>query len=413
MTNPSAKPDLARVDFLECATTGLLYYYLSSLVVVVGVVFGHDFVEPPKANPLSKRRDYVATFANWDGDWFERILRKGYSLDPSQRPGTAFFPAYPLLGRFVTWTTGCDPDLALLIVSHLSLAATFVLAAAYVRLRFPGPSHAALPGFVLLALGLFPPGCFFRMVYTESLFVLLTILVLYGMERRWPLLVIALLAGASSSVRAVGLALVPALAFHLRQRSPRWTSFAVRGAVLGPLACWGILAYVLYQQVAFGDPLVFYRTEIGMRRTPEEGLGRKLLSDVTLKPIWSVFDPSCPSYWQAMDVQTNPLFSIPFANPLYFLAGVLLLAVGVWKRWLTGPEIMTALFLLLIPYVSKGGANSMLGMSRFVAAVFPLYIVLGRLLACLPAPLAAAAAAVSTLFLGAYSALFAAWHTVY
>jgi hypothetical protein len=317
------------------------------------------------------------------------------------------------VGRCLAWATGWRPELALLVVSHLCLAATFVLAAAYVRLRFPGPSHAELPGFVLLALGLFPPTCFFRMAYTESLFLLLTVLGLYGMERRWPLAVIALLVGAASAVRAVGVALAPAFVVHLWQRSPRPTAFAGRAAVLGPVACWGIVAYMVYQQAAFGDPLVFYHSEIGFRLRPEESLGRKLLSDVTLEPIWSVFDPSAPGYWQQADYQWNPLFSLSVANPLYLLGAVVLLAVGVRKRWLTGPEITAALFLLLIPYVSKGGALYMAAMARFVAVVFPLYIILGRLLARIPAPLAAACAALSAFFLGAYSALFAAWHAVY
>jgi hypothetical protein len=135
----------------------------------------------------------------------------------------------------------------LLIVSHLCLATSFVLAFAYVRLRFPDPSRAGLPGFVVLALGLFPPTMFFRMAYTESLLLLFILLVFYGMVRCWPLWVIALLAGTASSVRAVGVALAPAFALHLWQRSPRMASFIGRATVLGPLACWGIIAYMLYQ----------------------------------------------------------------------------------------------------------------------------------------------------------------------
>jgi hypothetical protein len=409
MTETTERPQTARVDFLECTSAGLLYYYLTSLIVVFGLVFGHDFLEVAKANPLAKRRDYIATFANWNGEWFTRILTEGYTEDPAGWESPVFFPAYPLLGRGLARATGLRPELALLIVSHVCLAATFVLAYAYVRVRFPGPTHAQLPGFVLLALGLFPPGFFLRMAYTESLFLLLTVLAFYGMERRWPLWAIALLAGAASSVRAVGVALAPAFALHLWRRSPSLKTFATRGALLGPLACWGILAYMLYQQLAFGDPLLFYHSEMGIRKRPEESLGSKLLSDLTLEPIWSLFDSSAPGYWVRQDVQGNPLFSLILVNPLYLLAAVTLLAVGVGKRWLTGPEIAAALFLLLISYIFKGGANYMEAMARFTAVVFPLYLVLGRLLASVSAPLVAGAAALSGFFLATYSALFAAW----
>lgn len=414
MTDAVTKSNSPRVDFLKCTSAGVLYYCLTSLVAVLGVAFGHDFVNVARLNPLSNRKDCLAAFANWDGGSYVRILIEGYKKpDTGQPQETPFFPAYPLLGRCLVWATGLRPELALLIVSHLCLAAAFVVAFAYVRLRFPDPSDAVLPGFVLLSLGLFPPGCFFRMAYTESPFLLLMILVFYGMERQWPLLLIALLAGAASSVRAVGLALVPAFALHLWHRSPRLASFAVRGTVLGPLACWGILAYMLYQEMAFGDPLVFYRSEMAFRARPEESVGNKLFSDLTLEPILSVFDPSDPGYWMRVDFQWNPLFSLPLANPLFVVAAIVVLGFGIREHCLTGPEITAAFFLLLIPYVSKGGALYMTAQARFVAVVFPLYIVLGRLLARLPAPLLAAFAALSAFFLGAYAALFAAWHAIY
>ncbi len=412
MTDTAETSHPPRTEFLECASAGLLYYYLTSLVVVLGVVFGHDFVELPMGFPPAKRGDYIATFANWDGEAYTRILTDGYNQAHWGRQGTVFFPAYPLLGRCLVWATGMRPELALLIVSHLCLAAAFILAFAYVRLRFPEPSHAELPGWVVLVLGVFPPGIFFRMAYTESLFLLLTILMLYGMERRWSLLVIALLAGAASSVRAVGLAMVPAFFLHLWQRSPRWGSFATRGTLLGPLACWGILAYMLYQKVAFGDPLIFYHSEMNWRKRPELSLGCKVLSDITLEPIWSVFDSSSPGYWARHDLQGDPLFSLVFANPVYLGGAVVLLAIGVGKRWLTGPEIVAALFLLLVPYISKGGANYLAGTGRFVSVTFPLYLVLGRLLASLPAPATAASAALSAFLLGTYSALFAARYAI-
>jgi len=46
-----------------------------------------------------------------------------------------------------------------------------------------------------LALGLFPTTFFFRAAYSEALFLLLIVLVLYGLERAWPYLLIALIIG--------------------------------------------------------------------------------------------------------------------------------------------------------------------------------------------------------------------------
>ena len=53
------------------------------------------------------------------------------------------------------------------------------------------------------------------MAYTEALFLFLTILCLYGMERRWPLVVIALLIGLTTAARLVGVALIPPFILHV------------------------------------------------------------------------------------------------------------------------------------------------------------------------------------------------------
>jgi Gpi18-like mannosyltransferase len=98
----------------------------------------------------------------------------------------------------------------------------------------------------LLAFGLLPTTVFFRMAYGESLFVLAVVLLLYGIARRQPLWLWALVAGAATAIRPVGVALLPPLACAAWQRS----SSASRGVPqLGwilPLGCWGLALYVLY-----------------------------------------------------------------------------------------------------------------------------------------------------------------------
>ena len=45
--------------------------------------------------------------------------------------------------------------------------------------------------------------------------------------------------------------------------------------------------------------------------------------------------------------------------------------------------------------------------------MFPVYLVLGNILAGLPGPIAGSLLAVSAFYLGAFSALFASWHLVF
>jgi hypothetical protein len=109
----------------------------------------------------------------------------------------------------------------------------------------------------------------------------------------------------------------------------------------------------------------------------------------------------------------SPLFNLHLANPLYWLFACGMVMYGALKRWLTANEVTLSAGLLLIPYVLRAQEMGMAGMGRFAAVVFPVYIVMGRLLAKMPPTVAAALLAICGFFLGAYAALFAAWYPFY
>src|SRR5579862_2647982 len=159
--------------------TGLIVYSLTSLVAVLGVVFARDYVRPRSAAGTD---DVIGSFAMWDGQWFKEIAEEGYNFDPTRQSNIAFFPAFPLAGRELARVGGLRTELALLLLTHLALAATFVFVAAYIDLRF-GPGLPAMCGLMLLAFGLWPTTFFFRMAYSESFFLLTAVLTLYGVER--------------------------------------------------------------------------------------------------------------------------------------------------------------------------------------------------------------------------------------
>jgi hypothetical protein len=432
LTDSSERHEAPRLvaGFLDHVYDGLFCYCATALLVVVAVVLGHDYLKQA-THAVGKRGDILEAFANWDGKWYREILTDGYSYRPGSPSNVAFFPAYPLLGRGVARLTGVSSNVALLIVSHFCLATMFIALAAYVqqRLRTGRPSLARggsgadveQPGpWVLLAAGLWPTTFFFRMAYSESLFVLIAVIALYGMERRWPAPVLAVIVSLGAMVRPVGVALLGPLAMHL------WTDFSpsvdrrktigtklVRLTVYLALASSGLLAYMAYQWVAFDDPLAFAKTQEYWRVRPAVSLGEKISSLITLEPFWSVFDPSSPCYWGMHDRESNPLFSFHLANPIYFLFTVGLIALGACKHWLNAKEVVLAASLLFIPYVTRSHEMCMGGMGRFAAVAFPQYLVLGRLLCRLPAPAAALVLAFSAFLLGTYSALFAASYRLF
>jgi len=137
-------------------------------------------------------------------------------------------------------------------------------------------------------------------------------------------------------------------------------------------------------------------------------LSEKLIAILSHEPIWSVYDPSSEAYWRRIQPEPRAWSNLALANPIYFLLGVGLVILGRWKRWLNGKETVLAALLILIPYLTRGYEMCMLSQGRFVAAAFPIYLVMGQLLAKIPTPCAALLLCFSAVVMAIYAAQFAA-----
>ncbi len=373
---------------------GLLLYALTSGIVVLGASFGHQFIAPPGETP---GQSFHEKFSAYDGGWYKWIAANGYQYDPKQQSSTAFFPLYPLLGAGMMRLTDLGATWALLIVSHACLAAAFVVAAIYLRGRRPEPDRSTV-SLTLLTLGLMPATFFFRMTYSESVFLLLTLLFLLGIQRNWPLPVVALIAGLTTASRPVGVGLLLPLVIYVWHRSPTHRAFLKRIVLSAPLACCGLIAYAVFLYMQFGDPLVFAKTQIHWGRAAPS-LSTKLLALASYQPIWEIFLWQPPAGWS--------VFAWEQVNPVYFALSVALIVFGAWRGCLNIYETSLAAMLLLIPYLTRGYEMNMASSARFAAVVFPVYLILGEGLSRLPSTVSGVVLAMSTFFLGAYSALFA------
>lgn len=395
----------------RCLRWGLPVYLLTSTVVVLGVMLGHAFFRPGDHRGFVPG-DLLASFAAWDGGWYSKITAEGYAYDPRRQSRVAFFPVYPYLGGLLTRWTGWPPVVSLLLISHLCLAGSFVLLAAYTRRRFPGATER-LVLTTLYAFGLWPATLFLRMAHTEAIFLLLTLLTLYGMERQWPAALLAGIVGLLTGVRPVGVALIPSLVLYSRHRSDgpaRW----VGGLVwLVPLASWGLVSYILFLSWQFEAPWAFVQTQTHWGLRGAVPFAEKLEALLSFEPIWSVFDPQSPAYWRHRDSGSYLLFSYAAANPVLFsITGGLILA-GWSAGWVSHYEGLAALFLLLIPYASRSYEMCMAGGGRFAAVAVPLYPVLGQVLIRVPPVFRTGLFALSAWWLGIFSAMFACWYWVF
>lgn len=380
-------------------------FYLAAGAALAGVVPLGSFQQQTSDVPFGT----INLWAHWDGEHYVRLASNGY-LEPPNNVSPAFFPLYPLLIRsFAEMFGGPVSAGALSLWGVLISLAVLPLAFYFVyRITEDGWGTRAAQGGVL-TLAFFPTSFFLNAAYTESLFLLLSAGAVWAARVRRDLLLAALFAGLATATRNVGVFLFLPLALEwLRNAGEhRW-----RGLYLA-LAPSGLVAYMGYLWYRFGDPVLFY--------TDQADWGREATGPLaTLGNVWSrayggverVLEPGAFAgepfpgrlmlYLDSLLNTYNLLF-------LLLAVGLVVLGTAVWRVLPLGLAGY-ALLLTVAPAFFGTESVPLMGMPRYVLVAFPLFIVLGVLLADrrLLAGWVAASAALSLPLV----ALFVGWYFV-
>ncbi|MBI2480333.1 MAG: hypothetical protein HYV60_17370, partial [Planctomycetia bacterium] len=271
----------------------------------------------------------------WGWRWYLSISESGYGDGRNKEPKAAFFPGYPLTVRALQGLTGFPPHVAALVVSHACLLLAMVLLLAYARQGQRvgvGPFDTRVGLRALWAMALFPTSFFLRAMYSESLFILLMMWLLYGTSRRWHIGILALIAGAATATRAVGIVLVAVLAIHVwRTGGARWQRSRRLCWVL-PFSCRGIAAYAAFLGFRYGAPLAFVDAHAEWCWRPKFTLTEKVQALLVREPVWSVYDSESTVYWKTQSEGLAWYQSLLFANPFYYIAAAVLIVVGYTKH---------------------------------------------------------------------------------
>jgi hypothetical protein len=417
----SSEPSQKSSRFAPCGWRVWLSCGLATTVIAFsGAIYAWGHLD------LKKQKVPLESLANWVGGYNQEIISKGYDYNPRKQTNLSCFPGYPLAAKSLT-VFGFSPTVALLLVSNASLLASFGLMAFYLR---PGNrlpllgsrrgSNAATAAserlmtrkmvvFALLAMGLWPVTFYFHVAYSESLLLCLSLLTMVAIARGWPLWNAAVIAGAATAVRPVAIALLFPIAWEAWRTSKTAQQAAGRMAVVLPIAFWGALAFMAYQWLRFGDPFASFATELNnWRFRPASPPGDKFWAIVTWEPIWGAYIPGAWANYPDQETLAIPFFSLHAANPIFWVAAVVLTALGSFKRWLTPHEALFAAASLGLSYYARGYETCMSSQGRLTAAVFPIYIVLACLLARLPWAVSLVLLALSAFMMVAYMALFTA-----
>ncbi|HWG07861.1 MAG TPA: mannosyltransferase family protein [Solirubrobacteraceae bacterium] len=419
------------------------------LVWVVGVAtlatygFGpvrHAFIPPGLTRGFGWLGDLLAApAARWDASWYLVIAHYGYRPDLGAFTASrdAFFPLYPL-GLRGLGSLGLPLIAGGVLISLLALAlalygihrlTSLELATLTRRGATPSRPAAGAPGETDVArlavmLTAFAPMAFFlSAVYSEALYLALSVGLFYAARRgRFALVgVIAALAGATRSTGIV--LLLPALILYLygprEDRAPdrphaRGLSLRYRlrrDALWLALAPVGLLLYLAYLGLAGGDPLApFHAQDVWGRHFAGPYAG-----------VWDGLRAAFEGARQLLSMQqTHAYFATGGESPfvaaqhnlllIAFLLAALVATAGVLRRLplAYGAYVIAALALpLSYPVTSQ----PLMSLPRFEVVLFPLNIWFASWLASHPR-LRRPVLACSGLAMAFFLAQFATWHWV-
>lgn len=345
---------------ISAAVRDVAFTLVVTRVATFGVALVASIVVVPDAPrpfhvPLPWQK-FAETFAVWDSGWYFDIASRGYFFNPDGQSSVAFFPLYPLLVKVLAAPFGGTPAATWVAAIAVSWMAFFWALVALHQLteRLVGTREAARR--TVLYLAVFPFSIYFTRVYTEALFLLLTVLaVRAGVDGRW--VRAGILGGLTALTRPNGILIgIPLLMLAFRGR-PAWRSLCGRLAPLGmvPLALAGYSAYVY---TLSGNPLGWLEAQrhwgYSLSRLPH----RHLISGL------SAIEQEGLYAW-LLRYETAPFDFFYVTIALVFLA----LVPGIIRRfgWGMGLYVLAS---LLIPL----SGNALIGIGRYASVLFPAFM---------------------------------------
>lgn len=202
-----------------------------------------------------KTLNQVNLRVHWDSFWYLKIAKEGYQYEAGKLSSIAFFPLYPML----IWLTSfilLSPNFAGWIISCVSLIAAGIFLFKLVN-EFH-PKISPLEPVVLLLI--FPTAFFLTSVYTESLFLALSVAFFYYLFKK-QFFTAAILLSLACACRVNGLFLfIPFIyEFFKTYGLKKFINPQLGAFFIAPL---GIISFMLYQQINFGDPLSFLKAQM-------------------------------------------------------------------------------------------------------------------------------------------------------
>jgi hypothetical protein len=362
----------------------------------------------------------VEPFRNWDGTWYAMVAENSYS--PDGPASAAFFPLYPWLMDLGSRLTGLSVETVGYIVSHLAFAGGLIVLYMLIRMDF----NDSIARATIVALAVFPTAFFFSAIYTESLFLFLSVTCLWGARKNdW--LLAAIMGFLAALTRSAGIMLLAPLAVLFIQQHGwdlrRWFP----KALLGVLPVLGLVVFGWFlttKDLGFQDwreqqwqwnrfTATPWRTfECAFNGCTEEvrGFGSTYTAQVhpvSFDWIGDLFRNLNWTYITSTEFRYVAAQS-QVLDVLVTIAAFVLILIGLKKV----PFYYTAWVIppMIVPLLAPSSVFPLMSMPRFVLPLFPLFVVAVLLIRNRRAGIVLAA--ISAVLLVLLTMQFALWYWV-
>lgn len=305
---------------------------------------------PTGSKVFSFHSAFLFPWANFDGIHYLNIAEYGYINQ------ARFFPLLPLLIHIFStpFLSIIKSPLTHFFISFIFINMSFILALWIFKKLIELDFSKKISKKSIFNLLIFPTSFFFVSIYSESLFLLLTVLAFYfARKRKWLLSIIC--AMFLMVTRFVGIAILPALLYEFVTNE----RIKIKKLALFLLIPLGLIAYSLFNYYKWHNFFYFIQAqgELGNNRTV---MGIVLFPQTVFRYIKILFS-----------VPINYEWGIALLELISFLFAALLLYFA-WKKKVRSSYLIFA----LINFAIATATGTFSALPRYILTIFPIFIAL-------------------------------------
>lgn len=328
---------------------------LAALGPILIPVWGGRFPYVEERLISTKLPAFIWSWGNFDGVHYLQIAQNYYSDYFTQ----TFFPFYPILVRIAA-KVFFDNNYFLsgIFISNISFC--FALVMFYLLMKLEKMDKYFY--WAMIFLFTYVTSFYFGALYSESLFLLLSISSFYA-ARKGNWLLAGLTGFLAALTRLFGLFIFPALLYEFYYQHKReGNKSSIYNVIYLLLILLGLAVYMAYLQIEFKDALLFWHAQpaFGAERITNSII---LTPQVIYRYIKILFSVSAV---------TTP-FWIALLELMSFLVSAAVLFFG--RRTIRASYSIYAWLVLIVP----GLTGTFSSLPRYTSIIFPLFMILAQI----------------------------------